>query len=134
MSNSFDFELVAGDHVSEAIAHIDEAVRNLEPQLEKTRKGLQLGGQETLDGLNGYNSRLDIMASTARDNVQFIGDMIPPLKIVGRCRLKLPEWGWQVELLGPSVAWLTQRVNLPRVTKRQLGALMTWTPMRKIPR
>jgi hypothetical protein len=121
MSNSFDFELVAGDHVSEAIAHIDEAVRNLEPQLEKTRKGLQLGGQETLDGLNGYNSRLDIMASTARDNVQFIGDMIPPLKI-GRCRLKLPEWGWQVELLGPSVA-LTQRVNLPRVTKRQLGRL-----------
>lgn len=42
MSNSFDFELVAGDHVSEAIAHIDEAVRNLEPQLEKTRKGLKL--------------------------------------------------------------------------------------------
>jgi hypothetical protein len=36
MSNSFDFELVAGDHVSEAIAQIDEAVRNLEPQLEKT--------------------------------------------------------------------------------------------------
>ncbi len=83
MSNSFDFELVAGDHVSEAIAHIDEAVRNLEPQLEKTRKGLQLGGQETLDGLNGYNSRLDIMASTARDNVQFIGDMIPPIKNSG---------------------------------------------------
>lgn len=77
MSNSFDFELVAGDHVSEAIAQIDEAVRNLEPQLEKTRQGLQLGGQETIDGLNGYNSRLDIMARTARDNVQFIGDMIP---------------------------------------------------------
>ncbi|HDH1778859.1 TPA: hypothetical protein PIV82_004951 [Klebsiella quasipneumoniae subsp. similipneumoniae] len=93
MSNSFDFELVAGDHVSEAIAHIDEAVRNLEPQLEKTRKGLQLGGQETLDGLNGYNSRLDIMASTARDNVQFIGDMIPPLKIVGEMSSKIAGMG-----------------------------------------
>lgn len=93
MSNSFDFELVAGDHVSEVIARIDDAVRNLEPQLEKTRKGLQLGGQETLDGLNGYNSRLDIMASTARDNVQFIGDMIPPLKIVGEMTSKIAGMG-----------------------------------------
>lgn len=50
MSNSFDFELVAGDHVSEAIAQIDEAVRNLEPQLEKTRQGLQLVGRRRLMG------------------------------------------------------------------------------------
>ncbi|CAM7366551.1 Transglycosylase SLT domain-containing protein [Klebsiella michiganensis] len=93
MSNSFDFELVAGDHVSEAIARIDEAVRNLEPQLNKTREGLQLGGQETIDGLNGYNSRLDIMARTARDNVQFIGDMIPPMKIVGELAGKFAGLG-----------------------------------------
>lgn len=93
MSNSFDFELVAGDHVSEAIARIDEAVRNLEPQLDKTREGLQLGGQETIDGLNGYNSRLDIMARTARDNVQFIGDMIPPMKIVGELAGKFAGLG-----------------------------------------
>lgn len=93
MSNSFDFELVAGDHVSEAIARIDEAVRNLEPQLDKTREGLQLGGQETLDGLNGYNSRLDIMSRTARDNVQFIGDMIPPMKIVGELAGKFAGLG-----------------------------------------
>ncbi|HBM3131075.1 TPA: hypothetical protein LVL98_004849 [Klebsiella michiganensis] len=93
MSNSFDFELVAGDHVSEAIARIDEAVRNLEPQLDKTREGLQLGGQETIDGLNGYNSRLDIMARTARDNVQFISDMIPPMKIVGELAGKFAGLG-----------------------------------------
>lgn len=93
MSNSFDFELVAGDHVSEAIARIDEAVRNLEPQLDKTREGLQLGGQETIDGLNGYNSRLDTMARTARDNVQFIGDMIPPMKIVGELAGKFAGLG-----------------------------------------
>ncbi|EQB2460879.1 hypothetical protein ACYHIT_002951 [Klebsiella variicola] len=100
MSNSFDFELVAGDHVSEAIAHIDEAVRNLEPQLEKTRQGLQLGGQETIDGLNGYNSRLDIMARTARDNVQFIGDMIPPMKIVGELAGKLAGLGLAGGVIG----------------------------------
>ncbi|HBR8101882.1 TPA: hypothetical protein L9493_005526, partial [Klebsiella variicola subsp. variicola] len=112
MSNSFDFELVAGDHVSEAIAHIDEAVRNLEPQLEKTRKGLQLGGQETLDGLNGYNSRLDIMASTARDNVQFIGDMIPPLKIVGEMSSKIAGMGLAGGVVGAvgGVAYATGKL------------------------
>lgn len=112
MSNSFDFELVAGDHVSEAIAHIDEAVRNLEPQLEKTRKGLQLGGQETLDGLNGYNSRLDIMASTARDNVQFIGDMIPPLKIEGEMSSKIAGMGLAGGVVGAvgGVAYATGKL------------------------
>lgn len=112
MSNSFDFELVAGDHVSEAIAHIDEAVRNLEPQLEKTRKGLQLGGQETLDGLNEYNSRLDIMASTARDNVQFIGDMIPPLKIVGEMSSKIAGTGLAGGVVGAvgGVAYATGKL------------------------
>lgn len=100
MSNAFDFELVAGDHVSEVIARIDDAVRNLEPQLEKTREGLQLGGQETLDGLNGYNSRLDIMARTARDNVQFIGDMIPPMKIVGELAGKFAGLGLAGGVIG----------------------------------
>lgn len=33
MSNSFDFELVASDQVSEAIDRINEAVRDLEPKL-----------------------------------------------------------------------------------------------------
>lgn len=100
MSNSFDFELVAGDHVSEVIARIDEAVRSLDPQLEKTREGLQFGGQETLDGLNGYNSRLDIMARSARDNVQFIGDMIPPLKIVGEMAGKIAGLGLAGGVIG----------------------------------
>lgn len=100
MSNSFDFELVAGDHVSEVIARIDEAVRNLEPQLEKTREGLKLGGQETLDGLDGYNSRLDVMARTARDNVQFIGDMVPPLKIVGEMTSKIAGLGLAGGVIG----------------------------------
>ena len=112
MSNSFDFELVAGDHVSEAIAQIDEAVRNLEPQLEKTRQGLQLGGQETIDGLNRYNSRLDIMARTARDNVQFIGDMIPPMKIVGELAGKLAGLGLAGGVVGAvgGVAYATGKL------------------------
>lgn len=93
MSNSFDFELVADDQVSEAIERINEALRDLEPKLDKTKEGLQLGGQETLDGLNGYNSRLELMARSARDNVQLIGDMVPPLKMVGEISGKLGALG-----------------------------------------
>ena len=55
MSNSFDFELVADDKVSGAIERINESLNDLQPKLDKTRTGLQFGGQETLDGLNRYN-------------------------------------------------------------------------------
>lgn len=93
MSNSFDFELVASDQVSEAIDRINEAVRDLEPKLNKTKEGLQLGGQETVDGLNGFISRLENMSKSARDNVQFIGDMVPPLKMVGELTGKMVGLG-----------------------------------------
>ena len=93
MSNAFDFELVASDQVSEAITRIEEAVRDLEPALNKTKEGLQLGGQETQDSLSGLTSRFDLMARSARDNVQFIGDMVPPLKMVGEIAGKLGSVG-----------------------------------------
>ncbi|EJB3705673.1 hypothetical protein MT251_000011 [Escherichia coli] len=93
MSNSFDFELVASDQVSEAIDRINEAVRDLEPKLDKTKEGLKLGGQETADELNGFISRLENMSKSARDNVQYIGDMVPPLKMVGELTGKMGALG-----------------------------------------
>lgn len=38
MSNSFDFELVASDQATEAIERINEAIRDLEPKLDKTKE------------------------------------------------------------------------------------------------
>ncbi|XTZ39577.1 lytic transglycosylase domain-containing protein [Salmonella enterica] len=93
MSNVFDFELVANDQVSDVIDRINEAIRGLEPKLDKTKEGLQLGGQETVDGLNGFISRFENLSKTARDNVQLIGDMVPPLKIVGELSGKLGALG-----------------------------------------
>ena len=93
MSNSFDFELVASDQVSEAIDRINEAVRDLEPKLDKTKEGLKLGGQETADGLSSFISRLENMSKSARDNVQYIGDMVPPLKMVGELTGKMGTLG-----------------------------------------
>lgn len=89
MANAFDFELVANDQVSDVITRIDDAVRKLTPVLQSTKDDLALGGQDTSDGLDGISDRLNGMSRAARDNVQFIGDMVPPLKMVGELGSKL---------------------------------------------
>ena len=93
MSNSFDFELNADDRVSATIDEINEAIKNLLPHLDETQEKLNLGGDETVDSLDDVGGRLDKMARSARDNVQFIGDIIPPLKIVGELAGKMATFG-----------------------------------------
>ncbi|WP_019209684.1 lytic transglycosylase domain-containing protein [Yersinia massiliensis] len=83
MGNAFDFELTASDQASASIQRIEEAVKNLLPDLDKTREGLKLGGQESTEGIDDLNTRLKGMGQFARDGVQFIGDLVPPLKMVG---------------------------------------------------
>lgn len=80
MSNRFDFELRADDKVSDALKAIDERVRALQPELDKTRNGLSLGGQETHDGLSGINQHFSQLSRSAKENVQLLGDMVPPLR------------------------------------------------------
>ncbi|HBN7019217.1 TPA: hypothetical protein PJF92_000095 [Escherichia coli] len=93
MANAFDFELVADDKVSDVITRIDDAVRKLVPVLQNTKDELALGGQDTSDGLDGISDRLNGMSRAARDNVQFVGDMVPPLKMVGELSSKLAGLG-----------------------------------------
>ncbi|WP_159869489.1 MULTISPECIES: hypothetical protein [unclassified Raoultella] len=93
MSNAFDFELIADDRVSATIDEINEAIKNLLPHLDETQEKLNLGGDETVDSLDDVGGRLDKMARSARDNVQFIGDIIPPLKIVGELAGKMATFG-----------------------------------------
>jgi len=100
MSNAFDFELTAGDKATATIIRIDEALRKLNPQIEQTRQGLKFGGQESDDKLDGLASRLSNMSRAARDNVQFIGDMVPPLKMVGELGLKFGGAAGRFGLVG----------------------------------
>ena len=93
MSNSFDFELIADDRVSATIDEINEAIKNLLPHLDETQEKLNLGGDDTVDSLDDVSKRLDKMSRSARDNVQFIGDIIPPLKIVGELAGKMAGFG-----------------------------------------
>ncbi|CNB22168.1 lytic transglycosylase domain-containing protein [Yersinia ruckeri] len=93
MANAFDFELVANDQVTATIHRIDEAVKKLVPQLDKTRDGLQLGGNESVEGLDSINDKLQGMGQFAREGVQFIGDLVPPLKMVGELGGKALKFG-----------------------------------------
>ncbi|MER0046506.1 hypothetical protein ABRP56_08940 [Pectobacterium odoriferum] len=83
MGNVFDFDLVANDQFSAVIINIDEAAKKLHPTLDKIQDGLNLGGDESLNKLNKVNDQFESLSKLARDNVQFIGDIVPPLKMVG---------------------------------------------------
>lgn len=89
MAKAFDFQLTADDRVSESIQSIDDAVKKLLPQLNNARTGLQLGGRQSSEGVDEISGRLGDLAKNARDGVQFIGDLVPPLKMVGGLTLGL---------------------------------------------
>lgn len=89
MAKAFDFQLTADDRVSESIQSIDDAVKKLIPQLNNARTGLQLGGRQSSEGVDEISGRLGNLAKNARDGVQFIGDLVPPLKMVGGLTLGL---------------------------------------------
>lgn len=89
MAKAFDFQLTADDRVSESIQSIDDAVKKLLPQLNNARTGLQLGGRQSSEGVDEISERLGDLTKNARDGVQFIGDLVPPLKMVGGLTLGL---------------------------------------------
>lgn len=89
MAKAFDFQLTADDRVSESIQSIDDAVKKLLPQLDNARTGLQLGGRQSSEGVDEISGRLGDLAKNARDGVQFVGDLVPPLKMVGGLTLGL---------------------------------------------
>ncbi|CNI14144.1 putative bacteriophage coat protein [Yersinia frederiksenii] len=93
MGNAFDFELTATDQASASIQRIEDAVKNLIPDLDKTRDGLKLGGQESAEGIDDLNARLKGMGQFAREGVQFVGDLVPPLKMVGEIGSKALKFG-----------------------------------------
>ncbi|WP_323612276.1 lytic transglycosylase domain-containing protein [Pectobacterium versatile] len=88
MGNSFDLDIKANDQASAVIASIDEAVKKLQIPLDRAKESLNLGGDETVSGINKVNEQFDSLAKLARDNVQSIGDIVPPLKMVGELGAK----------------------------------------------
>ncbi|PHM60619.1 putative transglycosylase signal peptide protein [Xenorhabdus stockiae] len=83
MGNVFDFELNADENATKALAEIEARIKQLNPLLGSTREALRFGGSETLETTGGLSNQLRDMSRYAQDNVQNIGDMIPPLKNFG---------------------------------------------------
>ncbi|AYH09425.1 hypothetical protein C5E24_06835 [Pectobacterium parmentieri] len=89
MANSFDFEMTATDQASASIARIEAAVRQLEPVLDDARDRLKLGGDESRQNLEELGGKFEDLSRYARDSVQFVGDLVPPLKMLGGLTLGL---------------------------------------------
>lgn len=89
MANSFDFELSANDQASASIARIEEAVRKLEPILDNARDKLKLGGDDSRQEIDELGGKFENLSRYAKDSVQFVGDLVPPLKMVGGLTLGL---------------------------------------------
>ncbi|KKZ18113.1 hypothetical protein AAY84_12230 [Serratia marcescens] len=83
MENKFDFELEGKDDLSGTIKNLEEVVKKMLPALDQADKKLKLGGQETVDGLDKIGGKLSQMSAFAKSGVQYFGDMVPPLKMVG---------------------------------------------------
>ncbi|MDE9495842.1 hypothetical protein KKJ09_20225 [Xenorhabdus bovienii] len=88
MANAFDFELHADENATKALAEIEARLKGLQPTLNSTREGLKFGGSETLDNVGSVSNKLRDMSQFAKDNVQHIGAIIPPLKNVGELTAK----------------------------------------------
>ncbi|WP_237387334.1 hypothetical protein [Xenorhabdus sp. Sc-CR9] len=100
MANVFDFELTADENATKTLADIESKLKQLNPLLNTTRDGLRLGGNETLENAGSLSNRLRDMARNAQDNVQNIGDMIPPLKMFGELSGKYLGMGLKLGGIG----------------------------------
>lgn len=83
MSEQFDFNVVANNDASDKIDAIVRSVRSLYPPLNRLKGELKLGGQETLNGLDSVINEFNVLNTFAKEGIQLIGDMVPPLKMVG---------------------------------------------------
>ncbi|ECY3258285.1 hypothetical protein AU577_16900 [Salmonella enterica subsp. enterica serovar Alachua] len=83
MGEKFDFDLVATDDASRVIDNVLQSLQSLYAPLAKVQKGLKLGGQDSLNGLTAINGQMKILNQLTKSGVQLIGDMVPPLKMVG---------------------------------------------------
>ncbi|TDB48224.1 hypothetical protein [Photorhabdus khanii] len=100
MGNAFDFELNADENVTKVIDEINAKLNSLNPNLAKTKEGLKFGGSESTDGVDVLGTKLRDMSQYAKDNVQHIGDMVPPLKNVGELATKYAGIGAKIGGIG----------------------------------
>ncbi|MDC9607057.1 hypothetical protein [Xenorhabdus griffiniae] len=114
MGNVFDFQMNADENVTRAISEMEAKLKQLNPLLNSTRDGLRLGGSETLENTSSLSNKLRDMSRHAQDNVQNIGDMIPPLKMFGELSGKYLDKGLKlggIGAIGYGITKMGQKLN-----------------------
>lgn len=86
--NTFDFELVADDKASGVIRQIETELSRLRPSVRDAKENLRLGGNDTVSSMGAVGDKLRGISDVAKNGVQNIGDMIPPLKNFGELSSK----------------------------------------------
>ncbi|MEY0594864.1 hypothetical protein AB7309_15585 [Providencia manganoxydans] len=86
--NTFDFELVADDKASGVIRQIETELSRLRPSVRDAKENLNLGGNDTVSSMGAVGDKLRDISDVAKNGVQNIGDMIPPLKNFGELSSK----------------------------------------------
>ncbi|MDE1494895.1 hypothetical protein KKJ25_08000 [Xenorhabdus bovienii] len=125
MANAFDFELNADENATKVLAEIEARLKGLQPVLNSTREGLRFGGSETLDNTGALGNKLRDMSQSAKDNVQNIGDMIPPLKNFGELFTKYSGMTGLFGGVGGVIGGLTAGYKTLREMGREANTLDT---------
>ncbi|PQQ22456.1 hypothetical protein [Photorhabdus hindustanensis] len=112
MANAFDFELNADENVTKVIDEINAKLNSLNPNLAKTKEGLKFGGSESTDGVDVLGTKLRDMSRYAKDNVQHIGDIVPPLKNVGELATKYAGIGAKIGGIGMAASGISKGFQL----------------------
>ncbi|WP_445494609.1 hypothetical protein [Photorhabdus sp. SF281] len=112
MANAFDFEINADENATKVIDEINAKLNSLNPNLAKTKEGLKFGGSESTDGVDVLGTKLRDMSRYAKDNVQHIGDMVPPLKNFGELATKYMGIGAKVGGVGMAAYGISKGFQL----------------------
>ncbi|MBS9442502.1 hypothetical protein [Photorhabdus heterorhabditis] len=112
MANAFDFEINADENVTKVIDEINAKLNSLNPNLAKTKEGLKFGGSESTDGVDVLGTKLRDMSRYAKDNVQHIGDIVPPLKNVGELATKYAGIGAKIGGVGMAAYGISKGFQL----------------------
>ncbi|CDH22646.1 hypothetical protein [Xenorhabdus bovienii] len=121
MANAFDFELHADENATKALAEIEARIKALEPALNSAREGLRFGGSETLENTGALGNKLRDMSQSAKDNVQNISDMIPPLKNFGELFTKYSSMASKGGLVGAVSGAIGYGMSKGYQTLRDMG-------------
>ena len=112
MTNKFEVTLVGNDQIGSMLDGTTEKIRFLREQTDKFGTSFQgASGKEAQEGLSTVDKQFSSIAKSAKDNVQYIGDMVPPLKNFSGIAEKLSGTLGKGGFIGATVYGISTVVN-----------------------